>query len=102
MRIPNLQRKLQSNFSPWIVAWDHFVWTHCVKHMLLYNGNTPKQTIKSSPMVYFSGGTDRKEKFAASSFKDFLNMDETLHEIARKLKKLGRYKEGGGGDLDHK
>ena len=46
-------------------------------------------------MVYFSGGNDRKEKFAASSFKDFLNMDEALHEIAKKIKKkLGRYKGG--------
>ena len=46
-------------------------------------------------MVYFSGGKDRKEKFAASSFKDFLNMDEALHEIAKNyLKKLGRYKGG--------
>ena len=36
-------------------------------------------------MVYFSGGKDRKEKFAASSFKDFLNMDESLNENAKKL-----------------
>ena len=34
-------------------------------------------------MVYFSGGKDRKEKFAASSFKDFLNMDESLNENAK-------------------
>ena len=61
-------------------------------------------------MVYFSGGKDRKEKFAASSFKDFLNMDETLHEIAKKKKSI-REIQGGtqiinpgvdGMDLDYK
>ena len=62
-------------------------------------------------MVYFSGGKDRKEKFAASSFKDFLNMDEALHEIAKNYNKKTREIQGGtqitnpgvdGMDLDHK
>ena len=37
---------------------------------------TPSSTLQEK-------GKDRKEKFAASSFKDLLNMDEALHEIAK-------------------